>query len=101
MPATKTSKKGRPLESKYRAVIQTNLHTGVHRVLFKKSVNGEVKIVEKTKPSGSYKVTGYRTLSKAARVLKNATPVYPGEQIEWNGQNCEITLFNDDDEEVA
>ena len=93
--------KGVPRKSMYRAVIQTNLHTGVHRVLFKKSINGEVKILEKTKPNGCYKVTGYKCLGQAYKRLKGAIPVYMDEQIEWNGQNCELTLFETGEEEVA
>lgn len=86
---------------KYRAVIQTNLMTGVHRVFFKKAINGEVKIVEKTKPNGSYKVTGYPSLAHVKAGLKDCIPVYKDEQIEWNGQNCELTLFETGEEEVA
>lgn len=86
---------------KYRAVIQTNFMTGVHRVFFYMYINGVRKVVEKTKPTGAYKVTGYQSLGVPALTLKGATPVYMDEQIEWNGQNCELTLFNDNDEEVA
>lgn len=92
--------KGVPRKGKYRAAIQTNLHTGVHRVLFKKSINGKVKVVEKTKPNGSYRVTGYDSLSQAVCQLRGAVPVCFDEQIEWNGQNCELTLF-ETGEEIA
>lgn len=78
---------------KYRAVIQTNLMTGVHRVLFNKKINGKTKVVEKTKPTGAYKVTGYTTLGSALNLLKGAVPVLLDEQIEWNGQNCELALM--------
>lgn len=97
----KRNKKGKPLKSKYRALIQTSLTTGIHRILFKKVINNEVKIVEKTKPTGSYKVTGYPSLAHAMHNLKGAIPVFYDEQIEWNGQNCELTLFNENDEEIA
>jgi hypothetical protein len=93
------AKRGR--KQKYRGVIQTNLATGVHRVLFYKNINGVRKVVEKTKPTGGYRVTGYTGLYNAARNLKGATPVYMDEQIEWNGQNCELSLFNTGEEEAA
>lgn len=93
------AKRGR--KQKYRGVIQTNLTTGVHRVLFYKNINGVRRIVEKTKPTGGYRVTGYMTLPNVLVRLKGAIPVYMDEQIEWNGQNCELSLFNDDDVEVA
>jgi len=101
MAARKTSPKGVIINRTYRAVIQTNLTTGVHRVFFKKSINDEVKIVEKTKPNGSYRVTGYTDLGLVKRQLRGAIPVYMDEQIEWNGQNCELTLFEAGEEEVA
>jgi len=85
----------------YRGVIQTNRTTGVHRVFVYKFINGVRKVVEKTKPTGAYKVTGYTSLSSPLHFLKGAIPVHMDEQIEWNGQNCELTLFDDNDEEVA
>lgn len=93
--------RNKPRKRKYRAVIQTNLNTGVHRVFFKKVINGEVKVVEKTKPTGSYKVTGYPSLSNVTVRLRGVIPVFYDEQIEWNGQNCELTLFNTGEEEAA
>lgn len=101
MTTNKLTGKSKPRKRKYRAVIQTNLTTGVHRVFFKKVINKEVKIVEKVNPTSSYKVTGYRSLSRAASLLKGAIPVYFDEEIKWNGQNCELCLFNENDEEVA
>jgi hypothetical protein len=86
---------------KYRGVIQTNRTTGVHRVFIYKIINGVREVVEKTKPTGSYKVTGYKSLGVPAKRLKGCIPVYMDEQIEWNGQNCELTLFETEEEEVA
>jgi len=93
------AKRGRKL--KHRAVIQTNLVTGVHRVMFNFRVNGVRRIVEKTKPNGHFKVTGYQSLTQVLRSTRGAIPVYPDEQVEWNGQNCELTLFETGEEEVA
>lgn len=86
---------------KYKAIIQTSLTTGVHRVFILKKINDSLKIVEKTKPTGSYRVTGYTKLAQLSKVLKNAIPVYIDEQILWNGQNCEVSLYKTGEEEVA
>lgn len=77
-----------------KAVIQTNKATGVHRVFSTRYVGNRLKTVYHTKPSSAYKVTCYTTnLDHLAELLADATPVYNDEELLYNGQSCELSLF--------
>jgi hypothetical protein len=76
-----------------KAVIQTNNHTGVNRVLYHKKVNGITRVVQREGgTASSYRVTGYKSLGHVKHVLKHCIVVYSDEQVLLNGRNCEHNL---------
>ena len=78
---------------KVKAVLQTNQITGVSRVFYRKKINGKTRIVLKeVRPTSSYRVTGYNSMSTVLLNLTKTVPVHQGEQVMFEDQPCEHLL---------